>query len=207
MAWERNSRLVRGLDYYRHTAFEFVTDRLGAQGTVLGGGRYDGLMESLGGPPTPAVGWAAGIERLAMLIDRPQQVLPEVAILYDESCGFEAAVRLATILRRHPSYLRVEISEKAGFGKTWLKMVKKTPAFIMMLESAENAGGLLVKMRRPDKGNPNWLTKQSQGIRKRIEESIIEQSNDLEDSPILVENLERDIVIDCFWSDSFLNIT
>jgi histidyl-tRNA synthetase len=69
VAWERDSRLVRGLDYYRHTAFEFVTDRLGAQGTVLGGGRYDGLIESLGGPSTPAVGWAAGIERLGMLLD------------------------------------------------------------------------------------------------------------------------------------------
>jgi histidyl-tRNA synthetase len=69
VAWERNARLVRGLDYYRHTAFEFVTDRLGAQGTVLGGGRYDGLIENLGGNETPAVGWAAGIERLAMLID------------------------------------------------------------------------------------------------------------------------------------------
>ena len=68
-AWTRNARLVRGLDYYRHTAFEFVTDRLGAQGTVLGGGRYDGLIENLGGSPTPAVGWAAGIERLAMLCD------------------------------------------------------------------------------------------------------------------------------------------
>jgi histidyl-tRNA synthetase len=65
--WTRNPRLVRGLDYYRHTAFEFITDRLGAQATVLGGGRYDGLIEALGGPPTPAVGWAAGIERLAML--------------------------------------------------------------------------------------------------------------------------------------------
>ena len=70
VAWERNARLVRGLDYYRHTAFEFVTDRLGAQGTVLGGGRYDGLIEALGGPPTAAVGWAAGIERLAMLLRR-----------------------------------------------------------------------------------------------------------------------------------------
>jgi len=68
VAWERNARLVRGLDYYRHTAFEFVTDRLGAQGTVLGGGRYDGLIENLGGPSTPAVGWAAGIERLGMLL-------------------------------------------------------------------------------------------------------------------------------------------
>ena len=60
VAWTRNPRLVRGLDYYRHTAFEFVTDRLGAQGAVIAGGRYDGLIESLGGPPTPAVGWAAG---------------------------------------------------------------------------------------------------------------------------------------------------
>ncbi|UIJ44553.1 histidine--tRNA ligase [Sphingomonas cannabina] len=69
--WTRNARLVRGLDYYRHTAFEFVTDRLGAQGTVLAGGRYDGLIESLGGPATPGVGWAAGVERLAMLIGEP----------------------------------------------------------------------------------------------------------------------------------------
>ncbi len=68
VGWERNARLVRGLDYYRHTAFEFVTDRLGAQGTVIGGGRYDGLIEALGGPPTAAVGWAGGIERLAMLL-------------------------------------------------------------------------------------------------------------------------------------------
>jgi len=66
--WTRNEALVRGLDYYRHTAFEFVTERLGAQGTVLAGGRYDGLIESLGGNHTPAVGWAAGIERLAMLV-------------------------------------------------------------------------------------------------------------------------------------------
>jgi histidyl-tRNA synthetase len=81
VAWTRNSRLVRGLDYYRHTAFEFVTDRLGAQGTVLGGGRYDGLMESLGGPHTPAVGWAAGVERLAMLIEEPAVERPEFVIV------------------------------------------------------------------------------------------------------------------------------
>ena len=71
--------LVRGLDYYRHTAFEFVTDRLGAQGTVLGGGRYDGLIEALGGPHTPAVGWAAGIERLAMLVEEPAAPALDVA--------------------------------------------------------------------------------------------------------------------------------
>ncbi|MCE7794936.1 histidine--tRNA ligase [Sphingobium sufflavum] len=80
VAWTRNARLVRGLDYYRHTAFEFVTDRLGAQGTVLGGGRYDGLIENMGGPHTPAVGWAAGIERLAMLLDAPAPFAPTVII-------------------------------------------------------------------------------------------------------------------------------
>jgi histidyl-tRNA synthetase len=79
--WERAPRLVRGLDYYRHTAFEFVTDRLGAQGTVLAGGRYDGLIEALGGPHTPAVGWAAGIERLAMMIGVPEPEKPSVAVI------------------------------------------------------------------------------------------------------------------------------
>jgi histidyl-tRNA synthetase len=68
--FRENPRIVRGLDYYSHTAFEFVTDRLGAQGTVMGGGRYDGLVEEMGGPVTPAVGWAAGVERLAMLMEK-----------------------------------------------------------------------------------------------------------------------------------------
>lgn len=76
VAYERDPRLVRGLDYYCHTAFEFVTDALGAQGTVIGGGRYDGLIQLMGGPATPGVGWAGGIERLAMLAD---QTLPELA--------------------------------------------------------------------------------------------------------------------------------
>ena len=79
--WVRNPRLVRGLDYYRHTAFEFATDRLGAQGAVIAGGRYDGLIEALGGPHTPAVGWAAGIERLAMLIDAPHPEQPAIVVV------------------------------------------------------------------------------------------------------------------------------
>jgi histidyl-tRNA synthetase len=79
--WTRNSRLVRGLDYYRHTAFEFVTDRLGAQGTVIAGGRYDGLVEAIGGAPTPAVGWAAGIERLGMMIEAPSVERPDVVLV------------------------------------------------------------------------------------------------------------------------------
>ncbi|MET0270922.1 MAG: histidine--tRNA ligase [Sphingomonas sp.] len=100
VAWTRNARLVRGLDYYRHTAFEFVTDRLGAQGTVLGGGRYDGLIQALGGPATPAVGWAAGIERLAMLIDAPAPDRVTVALVPMGPAAEAAAVGLLASLRR-----------------------------------------------------------------------------------------------------------
>src|SRR5690554_3052596 len=97
---ERNPRLVRGLDYYRHTAFEFVTDRLGAQGTVLAGGRYDGLIESLGGPATPAVGWAAGIERLGMLIDAPKANAFELVVVSQDKYLEEKANQIANILRK-----------------------------------------------------------------------------------------------------------
>jgi histidyl-tRNA synthetase len=98
--WERAPRLVRGLDYYRHTAFEFITDRLGAQGTVLGGGRYDGLIESIGGPHTPAVGWAAGIERLAMMIDAPKPDRPTAVIVPLGERAEIAGQRLLAELRR-----------------------------------------------------------------------------------------------------------
>jgi histidyl-tRNA synthetase len=101
VTWTRNANLVRGLDYYRHTAFEFVTDRLGAQGTVLGGGRYDGLIETLGGPHTPAVGWAAGIERLAMLIEAPKAALLDVIIAVEDDLAIEGAHRLLRRLRQN----------------------------------------------------------------------------------------------------------
>jgi histidyl-tRNA synthetase len=92
--------LVRGLDYYRHTAFEFVTDRLGAQGAVIAGGRYDGLMESLGGPHTPAIGWAAGIERLSMMIEAPEIELPEVAVVVEDDAARDSGIALTAALRR-----------------------------------------------------------------------------------------------------------
>jgi histidyl-tRNA synthetase len=98
--WERAPRLVRGLDYYRHTAFEFITDRLGAQGTVLAGGRYDGLIEALGGPNTPAVGWAAGIERLAMMIGAPEADKPTAVIVPMGERAESAGQRLLADLRR-----------------------------------------------------------------------------------------------------------
>jgi len=93
-------RLVRGLDYYCHTAFEFVTTELGAQGTVLGGGRYDGLIGVMGGPETPGVGWAAGIERLAMLIDEPKSAIRPIAVIPVGEKGEAAALALMHELRR-----------------------------------------------------------------------------------------------------------
>ncbi|HUZ72474.1 MAG TPA: histidine--tRNA ligase, partial [Stellaceae bacterium] len=99
IAYRLNPRLVRGLDYYCHTAFEFVTGALGAQGTVLGGGRYDGLMGVMGGPETPGVGWAAGIERLALLIAEPPAPPRPIALVPLGEAAETRAVLLAQDLR------------------------------------------------------------------------------------------------------------
>jgi histidyl-tRNA synthetase len=96
-----NPRLVRGLDYYTHTAFEFVTADLGAQGTVMGGGRYDGLVEMMGGPALPGIGWAAGIERLAMLIAEPPPLQRPIAVVPIGEAAEEEALTLAELLRNH----------------------------------------------------------------------------------------------------------
>ena len=92
--YEVNPRLVRGLDYYCHTAFEFTTETLGAQGAVLAGGRYDGLIETMGGPSTPGIGWAGGIERLAMLADDIAAPVRPIALV---PVGAEAEARALTL--------------------------------------------------------------------------------------------------------------
>jgi len=97
--FRENPRIVRGLDYYGHTAFEFVTTHLGAQGTVMAGGRYDGLVAEMGGPPTPAVGWAAGLERLAMLLADAPSGRPPVAVVPVSSAVEGAAVDVLRRLR------------------------------------------------------------------------------------------------------------
>ncbi len=94
-----NPRIVRGLDYYGHTAFEFVTQKLGAQGTVLAGGRYDGLVGEMGGPQTPAVGWAAGIERLGMLLDAPPPAPSGIAVIPVGDAAEGAALEVLQSLR------------------------------------------------------------------------------------------------------------
>jgi histidyl-tRNA synthetase len=130
--WTRNAHLVRGLDYYRHTAFEFVTDRLGAQGTVLGGGRYDGLIETLGGQHTPAVGWAAGIERLGMLIDAPEPDRSFVAIVVENDAVQEDAVRIAAALRR--AGIAVEVVATGSPRKRYDRAMKLAPGGLLSLD-------------------------------------------------------------------------
>lgn len=93
VSYEINPILVRGLDYYCHTAFEFVTGTLGAQGTVLAGGRYDGLIEAMGGPSTPGIGWAAGVERIALMIDEPPAAVGPVAVTPVGDNGSEALAK------------------------------------------------------------------------------------------------------------------
>jgi len=99
IAYQLNPRLVRGLDYYTHTVFEFVTTDLGAQGTVLAGGRYDGLVELMGGPAMAGVGWAAGIERLAMMIDEPPLPPRPIALVPIGEAAEARVVVLAEQLR------------------------------------------------------------------------------------------------------------
>jgi histidyl-tRNA synthetase len=133
--WTRNPYLVRGLDYYRHTAFEFVTDRLGAQGTVLGGGRYDGLIETLGGPHTPAVGWAAGIERLAMLLETPAQNRDLLAVVVENDALQDDAVRTAAALRR--AGIAVEIVASGSPKKRYDRAMKLSPGAILSLDQRD----------------------------------------------------------------------
>ncbi|UVO51266.1 histidine--tRNA ligase [Sphingomonas sp. SUN019] len=139
VAWTRNARLVRGLDYYRHTAFEFVTDRLGAQGTVLAGGRYDGLIESLGGPPTAGVGWAAGVERLGMLVAEPLAESVFFAVVPKDVAAEAAAEKLQAIIRRQG--LPVDMPYKGNMKRRMQKAASSGAVFTIIIGGDELARG------------------------------------------------------------------
>jgi histidyl-tRNA synthetase len=164
VAWTRNDRLVRGLDYYRHTAFEFVTDRLGAQGTVLAGGRYDGLIESLGGPHTPAVGWAAGIERLGMMIGVPKPEIPEIVLIPRGEQAEKLAVEILTLLRSGgvAAEMAYRGSPKSRFEKAKKGLVPR----LLDVELAEGqVGSLLVRDINVGLGD-------AEPVRRRIKEAL-----------------------------------
>lgn len=136
-----NENLVRGLDYYTHTVFEFTTTELGAQGTVLAGGRYDGLIEQMGGPKTPGVGWASGVERLALLLDpeKTKSDLKTVAIISaDDSCE-SYCLNLSHQLRQKG--VRVEMPQGGNVGKKMKRANKVEAHYAAIIGESERAAG------------------------------------------------------------------
>ncbi|MFO0985951.1 MAG: histidine--tRNA ligase [Alphaproteobacteria bacterium] len=144
-----NPHLVRGLDYYTHTAFEFVTTNLGAQGTVLAGGRYDGLIEQLGGPPTPGIGWAAGIERLMMLAGVPGAAPRPVALVPLGEAAERKALSLARDLRRRG--IAVELDYKGNMKRRLQRANKAGARAAVILGDNELAKGVAA-VKDLDKG-------------------------------------------------------
>lgn len=153
-----NPRLVRGLDYYNRTVFEWVTDALGSQGAVCSGGRYDGLVEKLGGRPTPAVGWAMGIERLVALFAVCGGVAPDInPHAYIVAAGDKAlskAFQLTEELKDGIDGIRVEVNLGSGSFKSQLKRADKSGAlYALVLGEDEIAGdtvGLKALRKRED---------------------------------------------------------
>lgn len=139
IVYQLNPSLVRGLDYYTHTAFEIQSDDLGAQATVCGGGRYDGLVSSLGGPDTPAVGWAIGLERLILLLQQLQPVLSPRPDFYLVSKGEKAepqALLLAQRLRQAGFSAELDLSGSA-FGKQFKRADRSGAIACLILGDAE----------------------------------------------------------------------
>jgi histidyl-tRNA synthetase len=146
VAYTVNPRLVRGLDYYNRTVFEWVTDALGAQGAVCSGGRYDGLVEKLGGRATPAVGWAMGMERLVALFGECGGTAPtRDADVYVVAVGDAAELRafaLAEEIRSNVAGIRVDLNLGGGSFKSQLKRADKSnAAYALILGEQELADG------------------------------------------------------------------
>lgn len=162
-----NTRLVRGLDYYSRTVFEWVTERLGAQGTVCAGGRYDGLVSQLGGQPTPAVGFAMGLERLILLLHE-LKAFPEdisrAADVYVLALGdvIPAAFALAEQIREQTPHVRVQMNTGGGSYKSQMKKADRSGADIVLIlgENEAAAGEITVKFMRSDE--PQQTVKQQQ---------------------------------------------
>ncbi len=155
--YQVNQRLVRGLDYYCHTVFEWVTDTLGSQGTVCGGGRYDGLVEQLGGKPNFAAGFSMGCERLvSMLIDQDKaraESGSDVYLLMRGENSVALAQQLAEALRDHMPGLELVVHAGAGSFKSQMRKADKSGASIALIlgESEIEAGTVAVKFLREDR--------------------------------------------------------
>jgi histidyl-tRNA synthetase len=152
--YTRDSRLVRGLDYYAHAIFEMTTDGLGAQDSILGGGRYDGLVEQLGGPATPAVGFGAGVERLALLM--AQNAIPArgpelYVALHSENALDEALTLVSTL--RHTHGVRVELDTSVGRVKQALRRADKQGSAVVMVLGTSELEGRNATLKRLSDGH------------------------------------------------------
>ena len=137
-----NNRLVRGLDYYSHTVFELVTDKLGAQGTVLAGGRYNGLVEQMGGGAVPGIGWACGVERLAMLLEKEPESPRPVAVVPVGDEALPAALKVAYELRR--AGVPVEQGYGGNLKKRMARAARANARAAVIIGGNELAAGVAV---------------------------------------------------------------
>ncbi|MGH6901513.1 MAG: histidine--tRNA ligase, partial [Geminicoccaceae bacterium] len=149
IAYRINPRLVRGLDYYTHTAFEFTTTALGAQGAVLAGGRYDGLIATMGGPDTPGIGWAAGVERLAMLLETTPAAPRPIAVVPIGLDAMLPALQLAEELRAAGHH--VELGFRGKVGQRLKRAAQQNARYAILLGEDELAAGKVV-LRDLDRG-------------------------------------------------------
>ncbi len=152
LKYEVNQRLVRGLDYYGKTAFEWVTDKLGAQSTVCGGGRYDGLVEQLGGRSTPAVGFGMGLERLVLLLQEIKSIpenINQIADVYLVAVGNvqKEALQLAERIRNDIPGLRIINNCGGGNFKNQLKKADKSTAKIALILGEDEAANSIVTVK------------------------------------------------------------
>jgi histidyl-tRNA synthetase len=151
-----NARLVRGLDYYNRTVFEWVTDQLGTQGAVCAGGRYDGLIAELGGPPTPAIGCAIGLERLVELYrlagGQGEPVNPQVYVVAAGAGTLEAALALSEHLRETQPGLAIEMNCGGGSFRTQMRRADASGAAVALILGEEEiaAGTVGVKPLRAE---------------------------------------------------------
>jgi histidyl-tRNA synthetase len=143
--YEVDSTLVRGLDYYTRTVFEFSSDRLGAQSQLGGGGRYDGLVEQLGGPPTPGVGWAAGIERILLAAEaEPPASAPDVFVVHEDAGGRAfrltgelRAAGVAAQMEQAGRSLKGQLKHADRLGARWVVIVGDGGLELKDMESGE----------------------------------------------------------------------
>jgi histidyl-tRNA synthetase len=156
IAYRINPGLVRGLDYYTHTAFEFTTTALGAQGAVLAGGRYDGLIATMGGPDTPGIGWAAGVERLAMLLAATPAAPRPVAVVPIGESTVLAALQLAEELRATGQH--VEFGLRGKVGQRLKRAAQQNARYAVLLGGDELAKGTVV-LRDLDRGEQEAVTR------------------------------------------------